>query len=107
MSPIRIRRALRRRRHSLAALTVMLTLGAAVAIHHGAPANMDAMPGHAVCLAVLAIGGVALIAVGRRQRRPLRPRLALAALPWPPSIPRTARSIPARAGPSVLEVLRL
>lgn len=108
MSPLRLRRALRRSRHRLAMLVVLACLSGAVAVHHGMPSGMHAMPGQAICLAMLAAG--ALLAIGavlvtRRadRSRPVGVRTprALVAL--------TPRSVPARAGPLYLRlaVLRL
>ncbi len=107
MSLIGLREALRRRRRSLAVIAVMLTLGTTLAVHHGLPSAMGAMPAHAVCLAVMAIAGVAVAAVGLLVGRRRLPWLELIGPPMHSLISASARAIPARAGPLGLQVLRL
>ncbi len=107
MSPLSLRRGLRRSRRRLAVLLVLLGLAGAVAVHHGMPMDMH-MPGPAMCLAVL--GGALVLFAG----------VALtSAFPRPPSATNLAtpralvvlspRCAPARAGPLYLRlaVLRL
>ncbi len=108
MSPLSPKRVLRRSRHRLTLLLVLLGLASAVAVHHGMPMDMHAMGGQAICLAVLGgalllVTGVVLTAVARRRARPTdlsTPRALIVPLP---------RSAPARAGPLYLRlaVLRL
>jgi len=108
MTPLSLRRVLRRSRYRVAVVLVLLGLGAAVAVHHGLPMDMQDMPGHAICLAVLGGGllltaGVALTAAARRLPRSAEhPTLRALIVPSP-------RSAPARAGPLYLRlaVLRL
>jgi len=109
MSPLVLRRVLRRSRRSVVALAVLAVLGAAVLAHHSMPAAMHGMPGMptaTVCLAVLAIGTVLLaariaIAPGTTFPR-FRSAERLRSL-----IDNAPRSAWARAGPIELQVLRL
>lgn len=103
MSPLRLRMSLRRSRRRLVVVLALLALGGAVAVHHAMP-DMHSMPGHTICLAVLA--GAALLAVGisaARDGRPVLPRpllrLALRSLVIP-----APRTVPARAGPIYLRL---
>ncbi len=108
MGPIALRGSLRSSRRRLAVVLVFLGLVGAVSVHHGMPMDMHAMPGHAVCLALLA--GAVLLVAGAA--------VTAARGPWPRTIdvrtPVTplgiwCRSVPARAGPLYLRlaVLRL
>lgn len=60
MSPVTIRRFLRRRGRRFALLAAVV-VAAAVAAHHAAPMDMHAMPAGAICVAVVA--GAALVGV--------------------------------------------
>jgi peptidoglycan/LPS O-acetylase OafA/YrhL len=108
MSPIALRGSLRSSRRRLAVVLVLLGLAGAVAVHHGMPMDMHAMPGHTVCLALLA--GAALIVAGaaRAAARVPRPRVAELQTPVRP-LGAWCRSVPARAGPLYIRlvVLRL
>jgi len=108
MSPMALREALRCSRRQLAIILVLLGLISAVSVHHGMPTDMHAMPGHAVCLALLV--GAALLVAGAAVTSPRGPR----SRPVDPQTPVTpsgtwCRSVPARAGPLYLRlaVLRL
>lgn len=61
MSPMALKGSLRSSRRRLVVVLVLLGLVGAVSVHHGMPMDMHAMPGHAVCLALLA-GAVLLVA---------------------------------------------
>lgn len=108
MTPLQLRRALRHSRRRLAILVVLLGLGGAVAVHHGMPMDMHAMPGQVICLAVL--GAAALIAGGSALLAGLRrlPRARDVGLPRTLVVIQP-RSVPARAGPLylALSVFRL
>ncbi len=108
MSPLSLRRVLRGSRRRLAVLFVLVGLAGAVGVHHGMPMDMHAMPGQAICLAVLGgalllVTGVALTGAAGRLPRPTNfPTPRALVVPSP-------RSAPARAGPLYLHlaVLRL
>jgi hypothetical protein len=104
MSPLAIRSLIRRSRRRLAVLAVFGLLTGAVAAHHlpGVDLHMDSAG--VVCLAVLQIAvGVALVALPRPVRRLRSVRLfARPSVAVPEPI-----TVPARAGPSELQVLRL
>ncbi len=108
MSPIALRGFLRSSRRRLAVVLVLFGLVGAVSVHHGMPMDMHAMPGHAVCLALLA--GAALLVVGAAVStvRGSRSRNVHLRAPVTPS-GTWCRSVPARAGPLYLRlaVLRL
>jgi len=105
MSPLRIRSLLRRTRCRVAALAAFAVLTGAVAVHHAPSMDMDMhMASAGVCLAVLQIAvGAALVATARPAagagRVRLLPRRSVA-VPEP-------TTVPARAGPRHLQVLRL
>lgn len=102
MSSFSIRARLSSSRHPLVALVLVLVLSGALAVHHGAPMAMHTAG--EVCLAVCA--GAVLLArrrvacVPARHPRPLRLRPVSRPLPTAPE-PR------ARAGPILLQVMRL
>ncbi|MDQ2895815.1 MAG: hypothetical protein M3Y09_09240 [Actinomycetota bacterium] len=108
MSPIALRGFLGSSRRRLAVLLVLFGLVGAVSVHHGMPMDMHAMPGHAVCLALLA--GAVLLVAGAAVTAALgpRPRTIDVRTPMTPS-GTWCRSVPARAGPLYLRlaVLRL
>jgi hypothetical protein len=86
---------------------VLLVTGGAVAAHHGMPMDMQAMPGAAVCLAVL--GGAVMAAGSAPFRASLRLLQNFSACWVAHQAPiRRPRSVPARAGPLFvrLQVLR-
>ena len=104
MSTLRIRSALRPPRRRLAIVLAVLVLGGIVASHHVEPSGMDSgMAAGAVCVAVLGIGS-ALLAAETMPR--WLPRFE----PLPHSRPQRelwtspVRGVPARAGPSYLEL---
>jgi len=102
MSSCSIRARLSSSRDPLVALVIVLVLSGALAVHHGAPMAMH-MAGE-VCLAVCA-GAVLLTrrrvaCVPARRPQPLRLRPVSLPVPIAPQ-PR------ARAGPIVLQVMRL
>ncbi len=108
MSLISLRATLRSSRRRLAIVLILVGIGGAVTVHHAMPMNIHAMPGHAICMAVLA--GTLLLAVATAVNR------ASARLPRPTNhvLPAArpeawCRSVPARAGPLCLRlsVLRL
>ncbi len=108
MSPLSLRRMLRGSRRRLAVLFVLVGLAGAVGVHHGVPMDMHAMPGQAICLAVLGgalllVAGVALTGASGRLPRPTS-----LATPSALIVP-SPRSAPARADPLYLRlaVLRL
>lgn len=103
-----LRGAMRSSRHRLAVVLVLLGLGGAVAVHHGMPMDMHAMPGHTVCLALLAGAVLFGAGVAFAAARTARPRAAESSTPITPS-GTWCRSVPARAGPLYLRlaVLRL
>jgi len=103
ISPLRIRSLLRRSRRRVAALAVLAVLIGAVALHHAPSLDMD-MHTAGVCLAVLQIAvGVALVAVTWPVAE-AGPRRLLGRRSVAVSVPIT---VPARAGPWHLQVLRL
>jgi uncharacterized protein (DUF305 family) len=104
MTAMAVRRMMQRPRprRRLAVALALVVLTGAIAVHHSAPSAMAAMPGHGTCLAVLAIGAIAVAAIGLTRRRG-------AARPWTPlrrALPTLValapRSAPARAGPLYL-----
>jgi hypothetical protein len=101
VSAIHLGRLLRRTRRRLGLAMALLAITSLVAMHHGAPMDMHAMPAAAVCLAVLGVG-VAVAAAGAFG---FRAPLALPA-DWliPASWPIGPRSVPARAGPLYLRL---
>lgn len=104
MSPLRLRAGLRRVRRRTALVTVLVILVGAVAVHHAAPMDMH-MGGAVMCLAILGLAGAALAAVRDVQ---VLPRLLAVRLVSRLSLVEPApRSVPARAGPIRLQVLRL
>ncbi len=110
MSLISVHRAMRGARRRSALMLILLGLGGAVVVHHAMPMDMHAMPGHSVCLAVLAAGALLLAAaaVVRRAARTHPPRPVGFRVPRCRPVARRW-SIPARAGPRFLRlgVLRL
>lgn len=104
IGPLGIRSRIRRSRRRLAVLAVFSLLAGAVAVHHQPAVHMHMDSVAIVCLAVLQIAvGVALVAVARPSSR-VRPSRLLAQLSVAVPEPRT---VPARAGPRELQVLRL
>jgi hypothetical protein len=101
VSAIHLRQLLRRKRRRLGLVLALVAVTGLVALHHGAPMDMHAMPAAAVCLAVLGIG----VAVAAASALGFRTRLALPA-DWliPASWPTRPRSVPARAGPLYLRL---
>ncbi|WP_320670891.1 hypothetical protein [Patulibacter defluvii] len=103
MSPLSIRRRLRRGRRLLALVLVVLGLGGAVAVHHGMPMAGDGH-GHQMamtCLAVLQVGAAltivaaALHRAARRRRWPWSRWIGpLVATPLPAPPPPRARAGP-------------
>lgn len=87
----------------------MTAVAGAVVVHHSMPMEMQGMPGmpaHAICLAVLALAGI-VVAAGLVA-------VCLASFPCSSSAARlrslidpAPRSVPARAGPISLQVLRV
>lgn len=68
VSPIMIRRLLRRRRHQLAVLSTVFAFGALIAVHHSAPSMGDMDHGGMgvvaqTCLGIFAAVGAAVVAV--------------------------------------------
>jgi hypothetical protein len=82
-------------------MMALLAITGLVAMHHGAPMDMHAMPAAAVCLAVLGVG----VAVAAVAAFGFRARLVLP-VDWliPASWPAGPRSVPARAGPLYLRL---
>jgi hypothetical protein len=101
VSAIDLRRLLRRTRHRVGLVMALLAITGLVALHHGAPMDMHAMPAAAVCLAVLGVG----LAAASAAAFGFQARLALPA-DWliPASWPTGPRSVPARAGPLYLRL---
>lgn len=108
-----IDRLIKRRRRTLSVLSVAFALSGAVALAHGSIGgeHMGGMGSPAaICLAVAetAAVGLALIAAAK-ARRMADPRASL--LPWVmPAVPQTplrSLAVPARAGPTTLQVFRL
>jgi ABC-type nitrate/sulfonate/bicarbonate transport system substrate-binding protein len=101
VSAIQLRRLLRRTRRRLGLVMALLAITSLVAMHHGAPMDMHAMPAAAVCLGVLGVGVVGAVAAAFG----FRARLALP-VDWlmPASWPTGPRSVPARAGPLYLRL---
>ena len=101
-----LRRAMRCSRRRATVALILLVLGSAVAVHHAMPGDMHAMPGHTVCLAVLAAGALiaAVAVIGVTRARPPRPTSV--ALPASRCVT-CSWSIPARAGPLFLRLLVL
>jgi len=108
MGPLALRSALRRSRRSVAGLAVLFVIAASIVVHHSMPTGMhgmSGMPSGSVCLAI-ALGAVAVagsgLAVGPVSFPQFsflgRLRLLTATV---------LRSVPARAGPFELQVLRL
>ena len=102
---------MRRQRRRLAMLAVMFGLAGAIVVAHGAMGH-DHMgaAGEAVlmCLAVAETAVVAVgvaLAVGARRRRPLWPVSLLPEIE--PRFTPAPASVPARAGPPLLQVFRL
>jgi peptidoglycan/LPS O-acetylase OafA/YrhL len=113
VSPLAIRRRLRRSRHTFAALALVVALGGAVAVAHGAPGaatGMDGMhglpaaAGLAVCLGVLPLG--AALARRRWPSWPAPPHPDPRVLPPRRRLVATTVAAPARAGPDLTVVLR-
>lgn len=119
MGLLRIRSLLLRRRRRGAALLAVALVAAAIAAHHLAPAVGASMGGHhdghgdavaELCLGVLtavgtavAVGGLVLLAAGRRLLRDAGALLPLTGADRTAPAPRPPR---ARAGPSFLCVMR-
>ncbi len=105
ISPLTLRRAIRRSRRSVTLLAVSAAITASVAVHHAMPMAMHGMDGTAVCLAIMAVGVaaavVSLVTFPCGFPRP-RSEPRLRAL-----VDNSPRSVPARAGPTGLQVLRL
>jgi len=110
MGPLALRSALRRSRRSVAVLAVLFVITASIIVHHSMPMSMhgmSGMPSGLVCLAI-ALGAVAVavagsgLAVGpvRFPQFSFLGRLRLLTAT-------VLRSVPARAGPFELQVLRL
>ncbi len=108
MGPLALRSALRRSRRSVAVLAVLFVITASIVVHHSMPMSMhgmSGMPSGSVCLAI-ALGAVAVagsgLAVGpvRFPQFSFLGRLRLLTAT-------VLRSVPARAGPFELQVLRL
>ncbi len=109
MSPLVLRRVLRRSRRSVAAVAVMGVLAVAVLAHHSMPTGMHVTPGMpagTICLAVLAAGAVSMAAGFMAGPRIPFPRFSSAER-LRSLIDSAPRSVPARAGPIELSVLRL
>lgn len=120
---IRIRTILTGRRHALAVLGAIATLGIAVAMAHGLPGqdHMGGMDGSSgshevpsavitVCLAVVEVGVAGGALLGWRlllRRRPDFPRRIEAGLVGTISVDRHLDAARARAGPARLQVFRL
>jgi hypothetical protein len=101
VSAIHLRQLLRRKRRRLGLVLALVAVTGLVALHHGAPMDMHAMPAAAVCLAVLGVG----VAVAAAAASGFRARLAPPAdWPIPASWPTGPRSVPARAGPLYLRL---
>jgi hypothetical protein len=101
--------ALRRNRRRLATLAVVLGLAGAVVSAHSVMAGDHMGDGVVMCLAVanaavIAVGAALLVGVAASQRR--RWLIAAPALPAFAYTP-APRSVPARAGPPLLQVFRL
>jgi hypothetical protein len=95
----------RRRRRRLAVLAVMLSLAGAVVVAHSVLGEGHMGDGTATCLAVMTVGGVALLGLTRAPAAVLRaplssplPLVAPAVVALPAPVPRS------RAGPAVLQV---
>ena len=103
MSPLRVRRRLRRSHRRLFMILALLGVTGAFVLHHDVPMDMHDMPMGAVCVAVLAIGATAAIGIALVTRPgPWRTSAA-----WAPTTSRPAepRGVPARAGPLHLQLL--
>jgi hypothetical protein len=104
MSVSALSRLLRRRRHHLAVLAVVLAVGGTVAVHHAALADMGMGGAMVVCLAVLPAVAVAAAHVVRAL---LRRPLSVSLLPWPPHRGEVSPPHPrARSSPVATVVLR-
>ncbi|MGI8429021.1 MAG: hypothetical protein ACR2OB_06885 [Solirubrobacteraceae bacterium] len=90
-------------------LVALTALAGAVVVHHSMPMEIQGTPGmpaHTICLAVLGLAGI-VVAAGFLAVCPASfPRFASAAR-LRSLIEPAPRSVPARAGPLSLQVLRL
>jgi hypothetical protein len=103
MSPLHLRRILRRSHRRVLVLLALLSVTGAFVVHHDMPMDMHGMSAGVACVAILAVGAV--VAIGA----------AVTLLPRPWSLPtdlmsrhdRTVapRSVPTRAGPLHLRLL--
>ena len=97
-----------RRRRGLAVLAAALALAFAVAWAHSGLAMDHMGPPTAMCLAIvdggLVLGAALIVATGAQAAPPVREVLRPHALAAGHTV---ARSVPARAGPAVLQVFRL
>lgn len=104
-----INTAMRRQRRRLLAVAAVLALAGSVTVAHSAMGGDHMGDGMAMCVAVLAVAGVAVIAAvagAPRSWLPVRwtaPRTGAPALPLLALVPQPR----ARAGPSSLQVFRL
>jgi len=73
-------------------------------MHHSAPMDAHSMSEGATCVAVLAVGALAVLALTPAARRLPRPANRRTLRHW---LHLSPRSVPARAGPVELQVLRL
>jgi peptidoglycan/LPS O-acetylase OafA/YrhL len=105
VSLIGIHGVLRRRRRRIAACVVVLSLSGAVAAAHAAPMSDHMGDGVAMCLAVAAVAGAALLGFGRRSGGTLRfPVIHSLDLPVRDELA-LLRALPdKRAGPRFLQV---
>jgi hypothetical protein len=100
--------ALHRQQRRLAVVAVMLGLAAAIVTAHSVSAGDHMGDGVAMCLAVaetavIAVGAALVVGAGARRRRWF---VAERAHPEFAGVP-TIQSVPARAGPPLLQVFQL
>lgn len=107
MSPIRLRRLMREPRRRGAVLAVLLVVAFATAAHHAAPTHpgMHMGPAASLCVAVLALGALALALSSRPVS--LVPLARVVFLPIVTQLSPAPPAAAARAGPVHLQVLRL
>lgn len=104
MSTMALRRAMARPRRRLAVALVLVAVATAVAVHHAPQTGMAPMPGHSVCLAILALGAGLAAATRLARVAVLALPRPLLRIPVPTLVVLAPRSVPARAGPLYLRL---
>ncbi len=101
---MQIRRALRRRRRSVAVLLALAGITCALALHHVAPsADMHGMSEAAACLAILAVGVAIMVVAAGPDAVPVR-RAPRRSTPHAIVLARSPRPRPPRGGPLFLRL---